>query len=241
MSSVASDSPDYRVHLEFFEGPLDLLLHLIRTQEIDISDIPISRITEQYLEYLQMMRDLSITVAGEFVLMAATLIHIKSKMLLPPDPVSSEGEEPEDPRQELVERLLEHERFKKAAGLLHDRQVIEDSVWTRGEKEFEDDEQEAVSVSLFDLVKAFHRIVERFKDQVVIQVQHENVTLEGKLDELRALMAVQKSLLFSFFLERPISRIQLIVTFFALLEMARLHEVRLLQEALFEDIRIVAC
>lgn len=241
MSSVAAGSPDYRVHLEFFEGPLDLLLHLIRTQEIDIYDIPISRITEQYLEYLQMMRDLSITVAGDFVLMAATLIHIKSKMLLPPDPVSSEEEEPEDPRQELVERLLEHERFKKAAGLLHDRQVIEDSVWTRGEKEFEDDEQEAVSVSLFDLVKAFHRIVERFKDQVVIQVQHENVTLEGKLDELRALMAVQKSLFFSFFLERPISRIQLIVTFFALLEMARLHEVRLLQESLFEDIRIVAC
>jgi segregation and condensation protein A len=241
MSSVAAGSPDYRVQLEFFEGPLDLLLHLIRTQEIDIYDIPIARITEQYLQYLQMMRDLSITVAGEFVLMAATLIHIKSKMLLPPDPVSEEGEEPEDPRRELVDRLLEHERFRKAAGMLHDRQVIEDSVWARGEKEFEDEEQEAVSVSLFDLIQAFHRIIERYKDQIVIQVQHDNVSLEDKLDELRALMAVRKDLLFSFFLQHPLSRVHLIVTFFALLEMARLHEVRLFQETLFDDIRIVAC
>lgn len=240
MSSVTV-CPDYRIQLEFFEGPLDLLLHLIRTQEIDIYDIPISRITEQYLEYLQVMRDLNITVAGEFVLMAATLIHIKSKMLLPPDPVAAEGEAPEDPRQELVERLLEHERFKKAAGLLHDRQVIEESVWTRGENEFEEEEQEAVAVSLFDLVKAFHRIVERYKDRIVVQVQHENVTLEEKLDELRALLAVRKDLLFSFFLEQSISRIHLIVTFFALLEMARLHEVRLFQDVLFEDIRIVSC
>ncbi len=240
MSSVIA-GPDYRIQLEFFEGPLDLLLHLIRTQEIDIYDIPIARITEQYLEYLQVMRDLNITVAGEFVLMAATLIHIKSKMLLPPDPVSAEDEEPEDPRRELVERLLEHERFKRAAGLLHDRQVIEESVWPRGENEFEEEEQEAVSVSLFDLVKAFHRIVERYKDRIVIQVQHENVTLEEKLDELRALLAVRKDLLFSFFFEQSVSRIHLIVTFFALLEMARLHEVRLLQDALFEDIRIVSC
>ena len=240
MASVAG-LPDYRIHLEFFEGPLDLLLHLIRTQEIDIYDIPISRITEQYLEYLEVMRDLSITVAGEFVLMAATLIHIKSKMLLPPDPVLTEGEEPEDPRRELVERLLEHERFKKAAGLLHDRQVIEDSVWTRGENEFEEEEQEAVAVSLFDLVKAFHRIVERYKDRIVIQIQHENVTLEEKLDELRALLAVRKILLFSSFLEQPISRIHLVFTFFALLEMCRLREVELIQDALFEDIRIVAC
>ena len=241
MSTVAAESPDYRIQLEVFEGPLDLLLHLIRTQEIDIYDIPIARITQQYLEYLQIMRDLSITLAGEFVLMAATLIHIKSKMLLPPDPVSDEGEESEDPRQELVDRLLEHERFKKAAGLLHDRQIIEDSVWTRGDREFEEEEQEAVAVTLFDLVQAFHRIVERFKEQIVIQVQHENVTLEGKLDELRALIAVQKNFLFSFFFERQISRLHLIVTFFALLEMARLREVRLFQDATFEDIRIVAC
>lgn len=239
--ATAVGSPDYQVNLEVFEGPLDLLLHLIRTQEIDIYDIPIARITDQYLQYLEIMKDLDISVAGEFVLMAATLIHIKSRMLLPPDPTDPEDGEPEDPRQELVDRLLEHERFKKAAGLLHDRQVIADSIWERGLVEFETEEQEAVAVNLFDLVQAFHRIVERFREQIVLHVEHETVSLEQKLVELRNLFSVRSELLFSFFLQERVSRLQLVFTFFALLEMARLHEVRLFQDAAFEDIRIVAC
>jgi segregation and condensation protein A len=114
-----AEPPDYRVQLEVFEGPLDLLLHLIKQQEIDIYDIPIATITDQYLRYLEMMRDLNITVAGDFLVMAATLIYIKSKLLLPSDPVEAGDVTLDDPRQELVERLLEHEQFKQAAGLLH--------------------------------------------------------------------------------------------------------------------------
>jgi segregation and condensation protein A len=235
------DSSAYRVQLEMFEGPLDLLLHLIRVQEVDLYDIPISKITEQYLEYLQLMKDLNITLAGEFVAMAATLIHIKSRMLLPSETTADGDESFEDPRQELVDRLLEHEKFKKAAGLLHDRQVIEDSVWTRGENEFEEEETEAVSASVFDLIKSFHEVVQRYKSQIVLEVERDNVTLEGKLDELRQLLKVQKEILFSSFFERPISRMHLVITFFALLEMARLREVRLFQRGVFKDIRIVAC
>ena len=119
--------------------------------------------------------------------------------------------------------------------------MIEDSVWTRGENEFEDEEAEAVSASVYDLIKSFHEIVQRYKDRIVLEVERENVTLEGKLAELRQLLKVQKEVLFSSFFERPISRLHLVVTFVALLEMARLREVRLLQRGVFKDIRIVAC
>lgn len=231
---------NYQVELEIFEGPLDLLLHLIKEQELDIYDIPIARITDQYLRYLQVMKNLNINVAGEFLVMAATLIFIKSRMLLPPEPVE-EGEEDEDPRQELVNQLLEHEKFKKAASLLHDRQVVALSIWPRGANEFEEEEKEAVSVNVFDLIQAFHRIVERYQEHIVMEVEHETVSLEQKLSELRSLLALQREVFFSTFLKRTISRLHLVVTFFALLEMARLGEVRLLQSMTFEDIRIVAC
>jgi len=236
-----SDTADYRVQLEIFEGPLDLLLYLIKQQEIDIYDIPISEITDQYLQYVQMMRDLNITVAGEYLLMAANLIYIKSKMLLPQDLNSEGDEEIQDPRRELVDRLLEHERFKIAADLLHDRQVVEDSVWPRGEDEFEQEEQETVAASVFDLVKSFHQIVERFKENIVVKIEHESVTVESKIEELRRLLAVTREIMFSSFLESPISRLHLVVTLVALLEMARLSEIRLQQAGVFHDIRIVAC
>jgi segregation and condensation protein A len=240
MQALAEVS-DYRVQLEIFEGPLDLLLYLIKQQEIDIYDIPIATITDQYLQYVQMMKDLNITVAGEYLLMAANLIYIKSRMLLPEEPSSDDPEEMEDPRQELVDRLLEHERFKKAADLLHDRQVLEESVWPRGEDEFCEEEQETVSASVFDLVKSFHQIIERFKENIVVRIEHENVTVEDKMKELRQLLAVTKELMFSSFLKTPISRLHLVVTFVSLLEMARLSEIKLLQRGVFEDIRIVAC
>jgi len=236
-----SDTADYRVQLEIFEGPLDLLLYLIKQQEIDIYDIPISEITDQYLQYVQMMRDLNITVAGEYLLMAANLIYIKSKMLLPQDLNSEGDEEIQDPRRELVDRLLEHERFKIAADLLHDRQVVEDSVWPRGEDEFEQEEQETVAASVFDLVKSFHQIVERFKENIVVKIERESVTVESKIEELRRLLAVTREIMFSSFLESPISRLHLVVTLVALLEMARLSEIRLQQAGVFHDIRIVAC
>jgi len=238
---VAGAESDYRVQLEIFEGPLDLLLYLIKQQEIDIYDIPIATITEQYLQYVQLMRDLNITVAGEYLVMAANLIYIKSKMLLPAQPLSEEDENEADPRRELVDRLLEHERYKKAAGLLHDRQVVEESVWPRGEDEFREEEQETVSASVFDLVQSFHQIIERFKENVVVRIEPENVTVEAKIGELRRLLSVTTEFMFSSFLQTPISRLHLLVTFVALLEMARLSEVRLQQAAAFGDIRIVAC
>ena len=235
-----TQADDYKVQLDIFEGPLDLLLHLIRTQEIDIYDIPIASITDQYLQYLQIMRDLSISVAGEFLYMAATLIYIKSRMLLPPDPTAG-SEESEDPRQELVQQLLEHEKFKNAAQLLYERETVELSVWPRGENEFENEEQEMVSANVFDLLKTFHSIMERYKDQIVLEVEREGITLDQKIDEIRRLLLVQREFLFSMFFERRLSRIHLVVTFLALLELVKRQELRLYQKGMFEDIRIVRC
>jgi len=230
---------EYKVELEAFEGPLDLLPHLIRQQEIDIYDIPIATITDQYLQYLQMMADLNVTVAGDFLVMASTLIYIKSKMLLPTDPAVLD--EVEDPRRELVQQLLEHEKFKDAAQLLYERETVELAVWARGANEFEEDEKEMVNATLFDLVHAFHTIVERYKDQIGMDVPRETITLEQKLDEIRRLLKVKRYFYFSMFLRQKISRLHLVVTVLALLELTKSHEVRLFQKGIFEDIRISAC
>ncbi len=236
-----AESEGYQVHLTVFEGPLDLLLHLIRTQEMDIYDIPIAEITDQYLSHLQMMKELNVTIAGDFLVMAAMLIYIKSRMLLPSQPGDEAAEVSEDPRRELVEQLVEHERFKKAAHLLYERETIELSVWARGVLEWETESNEVVVASLFDLTKIFHHIVERFKEQIVLKIEGEAVNLEEKLEEVRRLLKVQPKFLFSFFLQRQISRLHLVVTFLALLELVRLREIRLFQKDLYEDIRIVAC
>ena len=232
---------DYQVQLEVFEGPLDLLLHLIRTQEIDIYDIPIARITDQYLRYLQMMKELNVTIAGDFLVMAATLIYIKSRMLLPSDPDAQMEEEVEDPRQELVNQLVEHEKFQRAAQMLYEKETLELSVWPAGSPEFEGDEKEIVSVSLFDLTTAFHEIVKRYKKQIIWEIEREAVTLEEKLAEIRRLLKVQSQFLLSFLLQRQLSRLHLVVTFLALLELAKLREVRLFQKGRYQDIRVVAC
>lgn len=230
-----------QVQLEAFEGPLDLLLHLIRRQEIDIYDIPIAKITDQYLNYLQMMKDLNITIAGDFLVLAATLIYIKSRMLLPRDPNAEMGDESEDPRRELVEQLIEHEKFKKAAHLLYEKETLELSVWPRSASEFEEEEREMVSVNIFDIIQAFHQIVQRYKEQIVLEVEHESVTLDEKLSEIRRLLKVQTQFFFSSFFAQQISRLHLVVAFLALLELVKLREVRLFQKGLYADIRIVAC
>jgi segregation and condensation protein A len=231
---------NYKVALDNFEGPLDLLLHLIRQQEIDIYDIPIARITDQYLQYLQVMTDLNVTIAGEYLVMASTLIYIKSRTLLPSDPYGAQ-EQIEDPRTDLVRQLLEHEKFKNAAQLLYQRETIELSVWSRGGAEFDEEEKEMVSVNIFDLVKAFHTIVERYKDQIVLEVEREQVTLDGKLEEIRKLLTVRRQFNFSMLVERNLSRLHIVVTILALLELVKRQEIRLFQQALFDDIRIRAC
>ena len=238
---VVEDPENYTIQLEVFEGPLDLLLHLIRQQEIDIYDIPVAQITDQYLQHLEMMKDLNITIAGDFLVMAASLIYMKSRMLLPPEPGSEVAQELEEFRQELVDRLVEHEKFKNAAQMLYQRETVELSVWPRTETEFDGQEEELVSASVFDLIRAFHTIVERYKDEVVIKIEGDRVTVEEKIDEIRRLLKVQQEFLFSFFFERGLTRLHLVLTVFALLELVRMHEVRLFQKGVFEDIRIRAC
>jgi segregation and condensation protein A len=227
------------IHLEDFEGPLDLLLHLIKREEIDIWNIPIARITEQYLEYLHLMQDLNINLAGEWLVMAATLIYIKSKQLLPPDPTAPEQEEAaEDPRNELIYQLLEHQKFKNAAQMLYTREEVENAIWHNPPAEVVSDGKEAVSVTLFDLLKAFHEIVKRFEAQQAMEVSEEEVSIEQKLADLRRLLLIHNRLLFSGIFGQAPSKRHLIVTFLAVLELVRLHEILLYQERPFAEIVI---
>ena len=227
------------IRLESFEGPLDLLLHLIKKEEVDIWNIPVARITEQYLEYLQVMKDLNINVAGEWLMMAATLIYIKSRMLLPPDPSEKPGEEIEDdPRRELVYELLEHQKFKNAAEMLYTREEVENAVWVNPPEEALEDAGDVVSVTLFDLLRAFHDIVQRFDEQPAMEVVQEEITVERKTADIRRLLMVHNKILFSALFTEIISKRHLIVTFLALLELVRLREVRLLQEKEFSEIQV---
>jgi segregation and condensation protein A len=235
----STESSGITIKLDAFEGPLDLLLHLIKKDEIDIWDIPIARITEQYLEYLRLMNDLNINVAGDWLFMAATLIHIKSRMLLPPDPSEAVAEEvEEDPRKELVYQLLEHQKFKNAAQMLYTREEVENAVWHNPPQEVVEDGKGMVSVTLFDLVKAFHEIVKRFDDQRSMELSQEEVSIEEKIEELRGLLLVHDRLLFSSFFQQARSRRHLIVTFLAMLELVRMREVWLYQKKAFEEIYI---
>src|SRR5271170_2456884 len=175
----------YRVNLPVYEGPLDLLLDLIRKQEMDIHNIPVAKVTEQYLDYLHQLEKLDIDVSADFIYMAATLIHIKSKMLLPPDPLA--GPEELDPRDELVHRLLEHEKFKNAAQLLYEKQQIEAHVWSRPDRALYtgDEVQGEMVVSLVDLIKTFREVLERRKEVTKFELRHETVTIAQMMDLLR--------------------------------------------------------
>lgn len=238
-SQIPSEGAGITIRLEAFEGPLDLLLHLIKKEEVDIWNIPIARITEQYLEYLDIMKDLNINVAGEWLMMAATLIFIKSKMLLPKDPVADAAvEESEDPRTELVYQLLEHQKFKNAAEMLYTREEVENAVWNKPPVDVLEDGNEVVAVTLFDLLRAFHEVVQRFEAQRVMEVAQEEVTIEQKIEDIRRLFMIHDTLLFSAFFTQIRSKKHLIVTFLALLELVRLHEIWLYQQKAFEDIHI---
>jgi segregation and condensation protein A len=227
---------DYRVHLDAFEGPLDLLLFLIRKEEVSIYDIPIARITEQYLEYVKLMKELDISVAGEFIVMAATLIHIKTKMLLPRDPFAeAAGEELEDPRQELVERLLEHQKYKTAAEFLHQRSVLEREVFTRPVSEEEKANME-VQAGVFDLLTAFRDVLLRAQALMEIEIARDEVTLAQKLAEVEALIEEKGSINVVQLFEASRSRRELVITFLAILEMVKELKIRIVQAGPFGDI-----
>jgi segregation and condensation protein A len=235
----SSEDAGITIRLEAFEGPLDLLLHLIKKEEIDICNIPIARITEQYLDYLQIMKDLNINLAGEWLMMAATLIYIKSRMLVPQEPAADATEdESQDPRNELVYQLLEHQKFKNAAEMLYTREEVENAVWNKPPSEVLEEGADVVAVTLFDLLRAFHEVVRRFEEQRVLEVAHEEVTIEQKIADVRKLLLVHDTVLFSTFFAEARSKRHLIVIFLALLELVRLHEIWLYQKKAFDEIHI---
>jgi segregation and condensation protein A len=240
---VAVVSSLLNFHLERYEGPLDLLLDLIRKHQVNIYDIPIAQITAQYLTYMQKATELDIELSSEFVFMAATLIHIKSKMLLPRDPELDKISQEEDPRTELVERLIEHERFKNAAEMLQQKRIVEDAMWSNPQiREFlAEDEGPALQISIFDLVKTFQGVLERLKDRPVYEIGREDVSvpdmvryLRSQLDRLRKSQTLSITKLF----EQQRSRRAMICLFLAILELVKRQAVDLTQGESFGDIAV---
>src|SRR3954463_6682451 len=225
---------------ELFEGPLDLLLNLIRKQDIDIYDIPIPRITAQYLAYVEKLRELDVNVAAEFIYMAAMLIHIKSKMLLPRDPLATA--EQDDPRAELVNRLVEHEKFKSAAQMLMQKQQIEDAVRSNPAiREFIDAEgtEPELAADVIDLVKTFQQILERARTRPMIQADEETVTVSQMIEYLRRRLSLEdRPLRLKEFLRNVQSRQALVCMFLAMLELVRLQAIQLRQDRLFGEILV---
>ena len=238
VSHMAAPPPPISVGV--YEGPLDLLLDLIRKQQINIYDIPIARITQQYLDYLHLLKELNIDVAGEFIFMAATLIYIKSRMLLPPDPTAPPDEQG-DPREELVHRLLEHEQFKNAAEMLNSKRLLEDAMWSQpGIGEFAEAEDEpGLVVSVFDLISVFREILERAKKRAQLEIRREEVTVAQMVEHVKQVLRTRPGPvpledLVGDFLWRQ----ALIAIFLAVLELVRLRAVLLRQKDTFTSITI---
>lgn len=236
-------SPPLNVHLDHYDGPLDLLLDLIRKQQINIYDIPIAKITAQYLEYIERAMEMDIELSAEFVYMAATLIHIKSKMLLPTDPELENISADEDPRKELVDRLLEHERFKNAAEMLQQKRMIEEAVWSNPQMEqfLAGDDGPGLAVSLFDLVQTFQAVLERAKNRPVYEVDKEDVSVPDMILYLRSVLkdaARTEMISVVQLFERQRSRRAMICLFLAILEMVRRQAVVLVQKDMFADISL---
>jgi segregation and condensation protein A len=237
-------APDaFAVKLESFEGPLDLLLHLIKKNEVNIHDIPIALITQQYLDAIALMEELNLDVAGDFLVMAATLIHIKSKMLLPrPETAAGVEGETEDPRDALVRRLLEHQKFKAAAGLLHEREQLRAAQWLRPDGRVAeltgDDYEPELEVDLFSLLTAFQQVVQRAKLRPKVLLPPEQIPVEVRIDQLLARLSETEACGFEDLFADVNDRGGLIVTFLALLEMIRLKLVRVFQSGSFGPIRV---
>jgi len=234
----------YKVKLNIFEGPLDLLLFLIKRDKIDIYDIPIARVTEQYLEYMELMKLLDLDIAGEFLVMAATLIHIKSKMLLPPEETEEEGEEEEDPREELVRRLLEYRKYKEAADWLREMHDDHKNVYLRkgaGEKEriVADDGTEYFEASLFDLITAFQKMLKRVPKKTFHKVIRDEFTVSDKIHDIYHLLAEKSRLYFSELFRDAASKDEIIVLFLAVLELIKMSEILVVQKSFFDEIEIM--
>lgn len=229
------------VRLGIFEGPLDLLLHLIQKNELDIFNIPIALVTEQYLEYLKLMKTLNLDIAGDYLLMASTLLHIKSKMLLPlhSDEDEEEGEG-EDPRTELVRRLLEYQKYKMAATELVKRPMLDRDVFIRlAPNEVEEPEEEKIDVKLFDLIEAFRNLLKRVDESSFHEVILDRLSVEDKVQEILAFLQQEnRSVPFHLLFSEQASRKLIVVTFLAVLELVKMKQIRIFQIAPFETIRV---
>ena len=234
----------YKVKLEVFEGPLDLLLYLIKKEELNISDIPIARITDQYLEYLELMQLMDLDIAGEFLVMAATLMHIKSKMLLPPDETAQEDIE-EDPRAELVRRLLEYKKFKEAASELaimerqHKHLFPRVGIFQTDEIQIQKDI--LFEASLFDLITAFTKVLKDIPKDVFHQVVKDEFTVAQKMHDILHMMVNEQSIFFLDLFKATKHKREMITIFLALLELIRLKAVVIQQAVVFGDIEIIRC
>ncbi len=231
----------YEVNLDIFEGPLDLLLYLIKKEEINIYDIPIAYITEQYLDYIEAMRWLDVNLAGDYLVMAATLMQIKSRMLLP-RPQIEDGEDIEDPRKQLVEQLLEYQRVKEAASLLREKEGLRQDMFSRRsipeiDEVFEDGEI-ILNNNVFELLTAFSRALKSMPEDVVHEIIVEHYTVEDKMHELLHMLLDHKRIRVNALFARARSRIELVALFLAVLELTRLGEVLLKQDRAFGDIEI---
>lgn len=225
---------DLKILLGEFEGPLDLLLHLIRHEQVSIYDIPVARITDEYLRYLRVMQEMDIAVAGDFLVMAATLIELKTKMLLPRDPLASPEEE-EDPRTDLVNQLLEYQKYKAAAQMLWSKATVEQAVFKRAELETDKNNPE-VAVGLFDLLKVFQDILARHKEEVLLEIEREEISMAEMLERLRNMVLSAGELNLRIFFERARSRRELVLAFLSVLELVRTTQIRLFQRETFGDI-----
>lgn len=225
------------VKLSIFEGPLDLLLFLIKKDEIDIYDIPIIEITNQYMEYLKLMKRLNLEIAGEFLIMASTLMYIKSKMLLPKEEIALEEEI--DPREELVQQLLEYEKYKKIADKLKELELVQKDIFIRfpSEIEFEEEEKLILNVNIFDLLEAFKNVVKKVEISI-IEITKEEFTIEQKEKEILNFLKNEQIINFNEIFRLCKSKMEIIVTFLTLLELVRQKKIKIWQEKLFSEIKI---
>jgi segregation and condensation protein A len=239
-----NETTDYAIKLDIFEGPLDLLLYLIKKNEIDIYNIPVALITEQYLQYLKIIKSLNLDLAGEYLVMASTLIHIKSKLLLPVPEEPTEEEADEDPRAELVRQLLEYQSFKDAAVDLEKRPLLERDVFTRSAsitaemEEAADSEDELMEVSIFELIEAFHRLVSRIDKNDLLEIDMEKISIADIINDVMERLNREKNLTFEELLGEKIDRRRIIYTFLAILELIKLKMVKAYQTSAFGVIRV---
>jgi segregation and condensation protein A len=234
----------YKIKLQLFEGPLDLLLYLVKKDHLNIYDIPIAKVTEQYLSYLELMKSLDLNIAGEFLVMAATLMQIKSKMLLPPDPSTVEQEEELDPREELVKQLLEYERFKEIAQELRQRETSQQDVYKRPktgvpEKGLPEGNPVYFEASIFDLITAFSKALEDVPKELFYDVIKDEFTIEDKIHSILHSLLVKSALNLTEMFTQAKNKLEVILTFLAILELIRLKEIVAVQKEMFGDIEIV--